>query len=184
MPKKVILPVTDPRYDDNYIKEDEVYRLKTDDEKIQESKEQAFEAIKTFHAEKIAEKSGNATGEERDTWPIKLSAAIDIISGDYDQAVATLADDTLSASQKIKARIIVSRYKTIVIIGNETKQQLAEKVIQKFEYLCVIIEAAEYLKRLTEKHTQSLIVTIDELELIDDVLEQARLTAEQTSTQL
>lgn len=97
---------------------------------LTQARQAAVERIKQQHALALKQLSGDATTEERDTWPVQLQAALAYTAG------------AASASQHAMLSSLV--------VDGETPAALSSRIIAKDQAIQTLIGLAGGLKRRTE----------------------------------
>ena len=110
-------------------------------------KQWALNRIKTQHAASLKLLSGDATIEERDTWPVQLQAAKDFKAG--------------RASDTQKAML------DALLLEGESKTALADRIIGKDSAIQTLIGMAGGLKRRTEKAVEKA-TTVEAIQTMMD----------------
>lgn len=98
---------------------------------LTQARQAALERIRQQHAQALQQLSGDATGEERDTWPVQLQAALAYTAG--------------TASDSQHAMIAE------MLVKDETPPIWAAKVLAKNAAMQQLIGVAQGIKRRAEK---------------------------------
>ena len=102
----------------------------------------AIELIKSRHAQVLADLSGNATVEERDTWPLQKEWSVKYLAsqGEYEKALLL----GLMTQAEVTA------------LGENAAQVMAEKIIAKSAAMDLLTSKAGGLKRTAEEILNSV----------------------------
>lgn len=116
---------------------------------LADKRRDALRAIAEKHAEMLIAAMGGATETERDTWPVQLAAAHDIVAGGDGEGV-------------------------LIPKPGETLAQLAAKVLAKSQMYKRLVGIAGEIKRTAEQEVETLpLQTMDDLAALDAILETA-----------
>lgn len=126
---------------------------------LTQARQAALERVKQQHAHALQQLSGDATAEERDTWPVQLQAALSYTAG------------TASASQQAMLAALV--------VEGETPAVLSSRIIAKNQAIQTLIGLAGGLKRRTE----SAVIAATTTEAITDIMATAAVQMQAAITE-
>ena len=105
------------------------------DQSLDAAKKRALDAVKREHARQLDTFTGNATQEERDTWPIQLASA----------------QRYLADSNAVDEAYLSGFLTSLEIDAGVTVADFANKIISKSELTNVLIQKAAQMKRESEQ---------------------------------